>query len=715
MMTTIRGPLTTFSVISLLMICLLFFSATSGYCTVENDARPGPRKIIAAIPVDFPPTYFLDKSGKPAGYAVDVMNELARRTGLTVEYVHGRAWSEIIQMVLNGKADLIPCMIIDEERMDLFAFTDSMDFQPVNLIVTASNHRIREISPGLTIGVIQRSAAENILTKNQTIKLTAYSNFQTLLFDLLTGRLNGIVAPTPNMMKLAADIGVDDKIKVVGKPIIEAKRGIALRKGETELLNRLNKALKELIGSPEYRNIYVKWYGKPKPYWTVDKIAAVSGISLFLIVCGMVFWRYRSILRINQRLILSITGRRQAEEALQKSEEKYRTLIQKIQTAVIVHGPDTRILTFNAMALDLLGLTEDQMLGKTALDPAWHFLRDDGAVLPLEEYPVNQVIATRRALRNFIIVIHRSAKKEEKNIWVLVNADPVFAEDGEIAEVVVTFIDISSRKQAEEQIKVSLKEKTVLLKEIQHRVKNNLLNISGILALQLNRIKDDESKDKFITCINRINAMTKIHTRLYQSDNYSFINFKGYIEELVWELSRSYGFPSENIITDIEDISIDINMAIPAGLIVNELVSNAMKHAFPPEKRTWDERNQGAKDEEQRNIITVTLKKDDEDDVRNSMLDAGDTMLDTRCLMLDARNKQPEIRNSQLEPPQLVTLTVSDNGIGIPPHIDFRNTESVGLTLLGQLTEQVNGSMELIRDNGTEFIVTFSIDQEKTS
>ena len=265
--------------------------------------------------------------------------------------------------------------------------------------------------------------------------------------------------------------------------------------------------------------------------------------------------------------------------------------------------------------------------------------------------------------------------------------------------------EIAFRRQAEEQIRFSLREKEVLLQEIQHRVKNNLLTISGVLALQLNRIKDDESKDAFITSMNRINAMTRIHTRLYQSEDFSRIGVKGYIEELLWELSRSYGFPYENIITNIEDISIDINTAIPAGLIVNELVSNAMKHAF---QRTEDrsqkseDRGQGAEGAKgsseplEPSEITITLKENRGQGVKGP----SEPLEPSNPRTLEPSEKQ-------------ITLSVSDNGIGLPPHIDFRNTESIGLSLLVQLVDQINGSIELIRDNGTGFIITISIDQEK--
>lgn len=141
----------------------------------------------------------------------------------------------------------------------------------------------------------------------------------------------------------------------------------------------------------------------------------------------------------------------QTLQGLEQREEKYRTLIQKIQAAVVVHGADTQILTSNSMAQELLGLTEDQMLGKAAIDSAWHFFLETGTTMPLEKYPVNQVLASRKALRNFIAGVHRPNK--ENDVWVLVNADPVFIKEDEITQVIVTFIDITERKQAEEEIR----------------------------------------------------------------------------------------------------------------------------------------------------------------------------------------------------------------------------------------------------------------------
>jgi len=148
-----------------------------------------------------------------------------------------------------------------------------------------------------------------------------------------------------------------------------------------------------------------------------------------------------------------ITEAKRAGEALRESEERYRSLIHNIQAAVVVHDADTQIIACNSKAQELMGLTEDQMLGKTANDPDWKFLNADGERMSLKEYPVNQVLATRQPLRDFIAGVPRPNKVEP--VWVLVNADPVFDYKGNIHQVIVTFMDITETIRAEEALQES--------------------------------------------------------------------------------------------------------------------------------------------------------------------------------------------------------------------------------------------------------------------
>ncbi len=160
-------------------------------------------------------------------------------------------------------------------------------------------------------------------------------------------------------------------------------------------------------------------------------------------------------------------------KALIDSEKQLHTLLQSIQAAVVVHGPDTEIITCNKASQELLGLTEDQMLGKDVIDPFWKFCNEDGSTMPLEDYPVNQVITIRNILKNFIVGINRP--KQNDVIWVLVNAVPEFSSDGNITRVIVTFMDITVRRRAE-------KEREKLIKELQKALAE-IKTLRGILPV----------------------------------------------------------------------------------------------------------------------------------------------------------------------------------------------------------------------------------------
>lgn len=204
------------------------------------------------------------------------------------------------------------------------------------------------------------------------------------------------------------------------------------------------------------------------------------------------------------------------------------------------------------------------------------------------------------------------------------------------------------------KIENSLKEKETLLKEIHHRVKNNLQVISSLLNLQSEHIKDKTDQEIFRESQTRARSMALIHERLYQSTDLRRIDFAEYIQTLISDLYRTYGGNPEviKLKMDLEPIMVDINTAVPCGLIINEMVSNVMKHAFP-----------------------------------NGM--TGD--LNIKFYLKDEN----------------LILIVRDNGIGFPQNIDFKNTESLGLSLVNTLIGQIDGEIEIMADNGSEFRITF--------
>jgi PAS domain S-box-containing protein len=212
-------------------------------------------------------------------------------------------------------------------------------------------------------------------------------------------------------------------------------------------------------------------------------------------------------------------------------------------------------------------------------------------------------------------------------------------------------VDISELRRVQEVLQKSVTEKELMLKEIHHRVKNNLQIVSSLLNLQASSIRDPIDLALFGESVDRIRSMALIHDRLYKSHDLAGIEFREYIESLVMSLFHLYGHPNINFSADVQDVRLSIDTAIPCGLIINELVTNALKHAFP-------DRRQG--------IITVSLATRSNGDVE---------------------------------------LCVADDGIGIPQDFDVRNTTSLGLQLVSILTQQLTATLEIRRGNGTTFSI----------
>jgi PAS domain S-box-containing protein len=232
---------------------------------------------------------------------------------------------------------------------------------------------------------------------------------------------------------------------------------------------------------------------------------------------------------------------------------------------------------------------------------------------------------------------------------------PIIDNNKNIIEVTGMGFDITENKKNEEKIVQSLKEKDVLLKEVHHRVKNNMQVISSILNLQSSYVTDNYALNLLKECQNRIKSMAFIHESLYQTKNFESVNFSEYITTLSKNLLHTYIVNNKKIklILTLDDLLLNLDLSIPCGLIVNEIISNSLKYAFP---HNLD------------GIIFVTLKVESEK----------------------------------------VKIEIGDNGIGIPDSIDIKNTQTLGLQLVDTLIEQINGTLTLSRNKGTIFSIEFN-------
>lgn len=333
----------------------------------------------------------------------------------------------------------------------------------------------------------------------------------------------------------------------------------------------------------------------------------------------------------------NINTRKKAEEHVKKSEKEYRDLVDNALVGVYKTDIDGNILFTNDAMVKMLGFNSKKEFNNLSS-------------IELYKNPDIRGRIVKKLLKDGIIERCEIDlnKKNSETITILMNSKL----EGNIISGMI--IDITQKKIAEKQIEKSLAEKEMLLKEIHHRVKNNLMVISSLLSLQSRYIKDEAYKSIFKESQNRARSMALIHELLYQSSDLKRINFGKFIDTLTGELYRIY-ISNQTLIklnVNVEPLMVDINAAIPLGLIVNELVSNSMKHAFP-----------------------------------------------------DGRKGNINIEFSALD--DNYTLVVEDDGVGFPEDVDFNNTDSLGLRIVNSLTEQIDGKLILDRTKGSKFIIKF--------
>ncbi len=377
------------------------------------------------------------------------------------------------------------------------------------------------------------------------------------------------------------------------------------------------------------------------PVFDGDRIVAVAGVGnkdgdynesdvrqLTLLMQGM--WR--------------LIQRKRDLAALRESETRFRVLAETTPTIILIMQRG-KVVYANSAAENATGYSKDDLMSMSLAESAavisgGYHEAGDRKVMMSEMRPGETV-------RYEMKVKTRSGEER----WLDVAAGILqFHED---SAVLVTGFDITDRRMADERLKASLHEKEVLLKEIHHRVKNNLQVVSSMLNLQSMNIEDPWLNGVFRESQDRVRSMALIHEKLYQSGDLSRIDFNEYVQNLTAYLLRSYGSGGTiKLNTDVGDILLCVDLAIPCGLIINELVTNSLKYAFP---------------EGRAGTITISMRREDRE----------------------------------------YTLVIGDDGIGMPDDLDCRKSGSLGLQLVDTLNEQLEGSIGMSQANGTWFKIKF--------
>ena len=339
-----------------------------------------------------------------------------------------------------------------------------------------------------------------------------------------------------------------------------------------------------------------------------------------------------------------ITYRLKIENALKESEIKYKSLFESNPDYTILSGLDGITLDVNVAAEKVIGFSKEELIGKHFSE--LKFFPEDEITLHGEKF--SNLLKEKNVAPYESIIFDLNSNLR----WVITSLTLIL-EDNTPKYILIINSDITERKKNENQIIKSLEEKEVLLREIHHRVKNNMQIISSLLNLQIQYVENSEVENILKESQGRVKSMVMVHEKLYQSPHFNNINFKEYLKKLVSDIFYSYGIKTGTIkyVLNIENINIAVETAIPLGLIINELVTNSLKYAFPKCEGT----------------IKIELK--------------------------------------QLK--EVFKLIVADNGIGLPKKINIYNTSTLGLQLVNNLVNQIDGQIELDRNNGTSFKITF--------
>jgi PAS domain S-box-containing protein len=361
----------------------------------------------------------------------------------------------------------------------------------------------------------------------------------------------------------------------------------------------------------------------------------------------------RDILRFVSGQVAMAFQRRQADQNLLEREQFLSGVLDSIQDGISILDPDLRIVRVNK-TMEGWHAAQMPLVGKKCYQ-AYH-----GRSEPCSACPTRRTLQDGRAARE---VIRRAGPNGRGGSWLDLYSFPfIDQKTGQMKGVIEYVRDITPQKEAEDRLQASLLEKEVLLREIHHRVKNNLQVIQALISLQSRRLKDAQAVDMYRESQRRIRSMALVHERLYQSTNLSRIDFADYARSLVIHLFHSLlpdGRPVE-LKFDLEPVALDVNTAIPCGLILSELVSNALKHAFP-EGRTGE--------------IRVSLHRG---------------------------------------PGPVVRLGVRDDGVGLPPGFDLGLSDSLGMQIVVTLVSQIEGRLRIGQERGSDFEVEFpeSVDKQ---
>jgi PAS domain S-box-containing protein len=389
-------------------------------------------------------------------------------------------------------------------------------------------------------------------------------------------------------------------------------------------------------------------------YKTEKRYIRKSGSVIWGSVTVSTMWKPDGKFQYYLAMIEDVTARKETEEALRESEKKYRSIFESAIEGIFQSTPQGRYISVNPALAMMCGYdSPGQMMNAVTDISKQMYIHEHDRIRFVEALKRDGIVT------DFVTEFRR---KDGSRFWISTTARAVRDEGGECLYYEGMSLDITNRKILEDRVREDIREKNVLLKEIHHRVKNNLQIIVSLLNLQSAKIKDRKVLASFEEVRHRVYSMALLHEKLYKSENFADVPFKDYLSTLCRDLVSAFGASGRiQMDFDLEVIDISIDTAVPCGLIVNELITNAIKHAFPKGRK---------------GRIAVGFRRKDG---------------------------------------KFAELKVADDGIGLPAEFNAAKAESLGLKIIHILTDQISGKLHVRSGKGAAFRLVFPIRERVTA
>ena len=479
----------------------LMLLAIGGCANLENTPSASSQEetgaesldVTAAVLRDFPPHYNVDENDQPVGFAIDVMDAVAGLANLNVTYLVMDSWSEANGALRSGQVDIIPNNGVTSERQAEFGFTRPVETFAVSIFVretTSDIENIEDLSEH-KVAVVETNVGVTLLQGRDDIKSIEYRDVNIALLQLLAGEVDALIYPEPTVWLIARSASIEDRIKVVGIPLIEIKRGMAVQKGEEDLLLRLDEAVGNFVGTEEYERIYIKWYGEPKPFWTIQRTFWGMGGLLFIVLIVMLVWRYRSITDLNKQLLVNIAEREKSELELRESESLLRT--------IAANYPNSYL---SIIEKDMtIGFSSGQEFTKQNIDP------NQFVGMTLEQVFAEHTDFIREQYLSTFNGAECTFEMFNNNQNQIYRTIPIFSADGSISRIISFVENITDRKRAEEALVATEKLSGigVLAAGIAHEINSPLQVITGISESLGRRIQKNALEEGDANQMNILN------------------------------------------------------------------------------------------------------------------------------------------------------------------------------------------------------------------